>query len=114
MAPAISEFVKQGLRTVGHYRRALAQTTFPGVAVLCYHGVRADEHVPDVLALRHLHVPVSTFEAHCRVIRECCDPISLDDWRAAANGGRPLPKRPVLITFDDGYRSVLMEATPIL
>jgi hypothetical protein len=52
VAPAISELVKQGLRTVGHYRRALAQTTFPGVAVLCYHGVRADEHVPDGLALR--------------------------------------------------------------
>jgi len=99
---------------VGHYRRALAQAAFPGVAVLCYHGVRDDEQAPDVLALRHLHVPASTFEAHCRVIRECCDPISLDDWRAAAAGTACLPKRPVLMTFDDGYRSVVTRAAPIL
>lgn len=111
---AIAELVKQGLRTVGHYRRALAQATFPGVAVLCYHGVRDDERVPDVLALRHLHVPASTFEAHCRVIHDCCDPISLDDWRAATAGTVCLPKRPVLITFDDGYRSVVRRAAPIL
>ena len=114
MTPAISELVKQGLRTVGHYRRALAQTTFPGVAVLCYHGVRESEDVPDVLALHNLHIPASTFESHCRLIRECCDPISLDDWRAAIAGKACLPKRPVLITFDDGYRSVATRALPIL
>ena len=114
MTTAITDLVKVGLRTVGHYRRALSQAAFPGVAVLCYHGVRDDEQAPDVLALRHLHVPVSTFEAHCRVIRECCDPISLDDWRAAAAGTACLPKRPVLMTFDDGYRSVVTRAAPIL
>jgi peptidoglycan/xylan/chitin deacetylase (PgdA/CDA1 family) len=114
MTSAISELVKQSLRTVGHYRRALAQAAFPGVAVLCYHGVRDDESVPGVLTLRHLHVPAATFESHCRVIRDCCDPISLDDWRAAAAGTACLPKRPVLITFDDGYRSVATRAAPIL
>lgn len=114
MTPVFSELLKQGLRSLGHYRRALAQSTFPGVAVLCYHGVRADERAPEVLSLRHLHTPASTFESHCRVIRDCCDPISLDDWRAAAAGTGCLPKRPVLITFDDGYRSVVTRAAPIL
>jgi len=114
VTPAITEFVKQGLRTVGHYRRALAQTTFPGVAVLCYHGVRDKGPAPDVLALRQLHVPAATFESHCRVIRDCCNPISLDDWRAAVAGTACLPKRPVLITFDDGYRSIVTRAMPIL
>ena len=99
--------VKQGLLTVGHYRRALAQTTFPGVAVLGYHGVRADDLPAGAMAFENLHVRASTFDAHCRVIRECCDPITLDDWREAAAGAAALPPRPVLITFDDGYRSVL-------
>ena len=104
---------KRGLLKTGHYRRVLARDAFPGVAVLCYHGVRGDSAAPG-FPFDYLHIPTRTFEAHCRFIRRCCDPISLDDWRAAANGGPPLPKRPVLITFDDGYRSVLMEAAPVL
>ena len=110
---SIAIAAKHGLLKTGHYRRALARDAFPGVAVLCYHGVRGDWAQPG-FPFDYLHIPARTFESHCRFIRECCDPISLDDWRAAANGGPPLPRRPVLITFDDGYRSVLMEAAPIL
>ena len=114
MKGALSELMKKGLLKAGHYRRALARTKFPGVAVLCYHGVRADSMAPGAIPFQYLHIPASTFESHCRVVREYCDPISLDDWRAAANGGPPLPARPVLITFDDGYRSVLTLGAPIL
>lgn len=32
----------------------------------------------------------------------------------ALEWGRPLPSRPVLITFDDGYRDVLFNAAPVL
>ena len=114
MSTSLAEFLKQTLRSVGHYRRALANVSLPGVAVLCYHGVRDDDTVPGAIPLDYLHIPASTFEGHCQVVRDCCDPISLDDWRAALNGGPRLPKRPVLITFDDGYRSVLTKAAPIL
>lgn len=40
--------------------------------------------------------------------------ISLDDWRAILAGGKPLPPRPILFTFDDGYRTVFTVAKPIL
>ena len=114
MTSVVTEVVKQGLLAAGHYRRALARETFPGVAVLCYHGVRRETGARSRFPFDYLHIPVEVFESHCRLIRECCDPISLDDWRAAAKGGLPLPKRPVLLTFDDGYRTVLTEAAPIL
>jgi peptidoglycan/xylan/chitin deacetylase (PgdA/CDA1 family) len=114
MTTALAAIIKQGLRSVGYYRRALAHMSLPGVAVLCYHGIRDDDTSRGAIALDYLHMPASTFEGHCRIIRDCCDPISLDDWRAALHGGVPLPKRPVLITFDDGYRSVLTKAAPIL
>ena len=114
MIRTFTGLIKQGLLGIGHYRRALAQSTLPGVAVLCYHGVRDDDMAPGTIPFQYLHITASVFESHCRLIRESCDPISLDDWRAARSGRAPLPKRPVLITFDDGYRSVLAKGTPIL
>ena len=82
--------------------------------MLCYHGVRPATNANRRFPFDYLHIPASLFDSHCRLIRETCDPISLDDWHAAVNGGPPLPKRPVLVTFDDGYRTVLTEAAPIL
>ncbi|MGE0039635.1 MAG: polysaccharide deacetylase family protein [Vicinamibacterales bacterium] len=84
----------------------------PGVAVLCYHGVRRDDSVR--MAFETIHVTAATLDAHCRVLARDCDPISLDDWRRYARGESELPARPVLVTFDDGYRSVLTEAVPVL
>ena len=106
MKDTIVAAVKHGLLTMGQYRRTLARTTLPGVAVLGYHGLRADDLAAGAMAFENLHLRAATFDAHCRVIRECCDPITLDDWRDAAAGRSALPPRPVLITFDDGYRSV--------
>ncbi len=104
--------VKRALLGLGHYARRLRHVEFPGVAVLCYHGIDADDATAAPLSM--LHVRESDFAAHCRLLREACDPISLDDWRAALAEGRPLPPRAVLITFDDGYRSVLTRAAPSL
>lgn len=106
--------MKRGALAAGHYRRSLSRSRFPGVAVLNYHGLRADASPAGSMPFENLHLRASTFDAHCRLIREACDPISLDDWRAAAAGRAPLPPRATLITFDDGYRSVLTIGAPIL
>jgi peptidoglycan/xylan/chitin deacetylase (PgdA/CDA1 family) len=82
------------------------------VAILCYHGVRTDGQ--DASPFNELHVTQRTFERHCRLLSKSCNPISLDDLRAARAGVRALPPRPVLITFDDGYRGVLDYALPVL
>src|SRR3954469_16720501 len=39
--------------------------------------------------------------------------ISLDDVEAARRGKKPLPERAILITFDDGYRSVYTRVFPL-
>ncbi len=41
-------------------------------------------------------------------------PVSLDEVLTALSGGRPLPRRSVLVTFDDGDRTVLDVGLPIL
>jgi len=108
----LSETAKLALLRSGHYARRMSRLTFPGVAVLCYHGV-----VPGAgerMAFGPLHVTAAAFEGHCRVIRKLCNPVSFAEWQAAMDGGPPLPPRAVLVTFDDGYRTILTLAKPIL
>ena len=105
---------KRALLASGWYRRQLDRDSFPGVLVLCYHGVRSDRWRAGEPSFPELHIDAATFDAHCRVLANVCQPISLDDWRDARFGRRPLPPRPVLVTFDDGYRSVFEIARPIL
>lgn len=114
MTAVVTHGIKRALSSFGHYARRLRTHPFPGVAVLCYHGVRADVWPAGTMQFEGLHVTASEFEAHCRVLRELCHPISLADWRAACRGGPPLPPRPVLVTFDDGYRTVHTLARPSL
>src|SRR5207245_2670543 len=66
------------------------------------------------LPFEPLHVRAGELEAHCRLIGETCHPISLGQWRAARAGGPALPARPVLFTFDDGYRTLFTLARPLL
>jgi peptidoglycan/xylan/chitin deacetylase (PgdA/CDA1 family) len=106
--------IKETLLAGGWYRRQLGRDRFPGVAVLCYHAVRSDDDPDGRLPFEKLHVRASELEAHCQLIRETCNPLSLDDWRAARDGSRALPDRPVLLTFDDGYSSVFSRARPIV
>lgn len=66
-----------------------------------------------VLAYHDIRDP-SMFEEHVRFVRRRLRPVSLDEVIGAGRRGRPLPPGAVLITFDDGHRSVLEIAMPIL
>lgn len=41
-------------------------------------------------------------------------PVSIDDLLAAQEGRKPLPEKPVLLSFDDGYRSFYTIVFPLL
>ncbi len=45
---------------------------------------------------------------------ESWTPVSLDDIAAAREGRRALPPRAILLTFDDGYRSIYTRVFPLL
>jgi peptidoglycan/xylan/chitin deacetylase (PgdA/CDA1 family) len=111
---AAKGLVKSALLRSHHYARRLRRESFPGVAVLCYHGIRDESHPSYGTTFERLHVRATEFDSHCRLLRDCCDPISLEQWRAALDGDRALPPRPVLVTFDDGYRTVFTLGRPIL
>jgi peptidoglycan/xylan/chitin deacetylase (PgdA/CDA1 family) len=114
MSAGIKAAAKKTLWRLGYYTRRLRRDEFPGPAVLCYHGVRADDEPAGAQPFSGLHVPAAELEAHCSLIRRDCNPISLTQWLAASAEGASLPPRPVLMTFDDGYRNVLTLGAPIL
>jgi len=81
------------------------------ITVLVYHGVTTRKSAAQ---LDNLHVPAKSFRRQMRWLRRKFTPVSLEQALAALEGGRALPPRPVLVTFDDAYRNNLEVAKPIL
>lgn len=79
-----------------------------GVPVLNYHQVNSEEN--DMLS-----VPVEEFEAQMAYLEESgYTTITPDQLRDFLTDGTPLPEKPVLITFDDGYKDNYTNAFPIM
>jgi len=114
MTGSFQQTAKRGLYASGWYDQRISQLTFPGVLVLCYHGLRSSSWQTGEKAFPDLHVDRETFDGHCSILSRACHPIDLATWRRAREGRAALPARPVLVTFDDGYRSLFDVARPIL
>lgn len=90
-----------------HVRLSKAPATGRGLQVVLYHDIADDPHpLTDGL---NVATPVALFEAHLDYFEREYEVVDLDMLLASR-----LPKRPLLITFDDGYRSVLDVAAPLL
>ncbi len=80
---------------------------------IAYHDVRSDvaaDYDPDPLA-----VSTQNLAAHFAWLRHHgYTPVSIGDLIAAANGKRSLPEKAVLLTFDDGLKSVYTDVFPLL
>jgi peptidoglycan/xylan/chitin deacetylase (PgdA/CDA1 family) len=59
-------------------------------------------------------VSTPEFEAQLDYLAKWFTPISAADLIATMTEGKPLPRNPVLVTFDDGYRNNVTHAVPIL
>ena len=81
------------------------------VAILMYHYVR-DFSLPGAPALKGLDV--RNFERQIDLVGSVCRFVSIDDVIEAWSGGKPLPDRAVLLSFDDGYSDHFHYAFPVL
>jgi peptidoglycan/xylan/chitin deacetylase (PgdA/CDA1 family) len=64
---------------------------------------------------RNFGLVTARFREHLERLRAAGHtPVSADDVLAAIEQAKPLPRQPVLITFDDGCESVYSRALPIL
>lgn len=79
-----------------------------------YHYLSAPPPGADAIR-RDLSVPPERFEEHLRYLREAgYESVSLHDLSLALQIGHPLPEKPIVITFDDGYRDAYTQAFPLL
>jgi peptidoglycan/xylan/chitin deacetylase (PgdA/CDA1 family) len=86
------------------------------VPILMYHYIRVP---PDSYANDRIGWNLSTtpddFKAQMNYLDEHgYHPITLTDLRGYLTGNRPLPDRPVVLTFDDGYADLYTQAFPVL
>lgn len=81
------------------------------VPILMYHAVATAPND----ATRELSVAPEAFTEQMAMIGDLgLTPVSTAELAASWRSGGPLPPRPVLITFDDGYEGVHRHALPVL
>ncbi len=81
------------------------------VPILLYHSV----NVEDGGLMRRYTMAPARFRAHMAWIADQGrSTMTVSDYAAALEQDAPLPDRPLVVTFDDGYADFLSEAAPVL
>jgi len=84
------------------------------VPIVMYHYIRVNPVPGDQLGF-NLSVTPDNFNQQMDWLKtNGYHPIDFDDLRAYFLGQSPLPARPVILTFDDGYRDLYTTAYPVL
>jgi len=79
-----------------------------------YHHISVPSRGADTVR-RDLSVSPENFEAQLRYLKQAgYQSITMQDLVYHLTLGWPLPEKPVLLTFDDGYRDVYTQAFPLL
>jgi peptidoglycan/xylan/chitin deacetylase (PgdA/CDA1 family) len=111
VSPILKRVVYPWLANSGYLRRRADGGAF---CVLTYHGILpAGYQVGDSQQDGSL-VSAENLRGQLQLLKECYHVVSPDEVRDWVAGGKELPERAVLLTCDDGLRSVLTDMTPIL
>lgn len=83
--------------------------------VLCYHRFLNHPDEAEDLAQAEYQMPLEEFKWQMQYLKDNgFHPISKEQLMGYWFQGKPLPLKPVLITFDDGFRTIYRDAFPII
>ncbi|HKB97886.1 MAG TPA: trifunctional glycosyltransferase/class I SAM-dependent methyltransferase/polysaccharide deacetylase [Terriglobales bacterium] len=107
MIPAARDFA----RWPGRSPARVAPERTGSVPILMYHRIAADGPA----ALARFRVTPDLFAAQIATLhRAGYRTIGFQDWISAMIRNEPLPGKPIILTFDDGYQDFLTAAMPVL
>jgi peptidoglycan/xylan/chitin deacetylase (PgdA/CDA1 family) len=104
--------VLDGTRVISALLAARRHVAIPWLTVLTYHRV-GPRGAAGELDDGVLDATPEQFDEQLALAKEHFEPVGIDDVVAWLRGA-PLPKNPLLVTFDDGYLDCLTVALPIL
>jgi peptidoglycan/xylan/chitin deacetylase (PgdA/CDA1 family) len=113
VANTFKQTIKAGL-VRSRFLRMVARAVPAQIAILKYHSVQDEPH-------RYLNSlgpgivnSTSNFRLHMEIIARQFDPVSMDDVLLFLKGRKLLPRRPIVVTFDDGFADNIEIAAPIM
>jgi peptidoglycan/xylan/chitin deacetylase (PgdA/CDA1 family) len=112
--PSIDEQAQATNREIASEQVATPNNAPVRVPILVYHGVR--DTTPDEAAdVRQFNISPSVLDEQFAYLRDHgFTPITFTDLDAYFDTGAPLPEKPVILTFDDGWRTQFENALPLL
>jgi hypothetical protein len=84
------------------------------VPILMYHHIADPPVGADAIRVDLSVSPASFADQMAFLVRNRYQTVTLGDLAGALTAGTPLPQRPVILTFDDGYDDNYLNAFPIL
>lgn len=108
LSTAVKTVVFAGLQSCG-VNALNRRRSSDRLLTLCYHSVIPQVQPHERYRCRNA-VSVREFRAHLEILRKRFTPVSADQVANWLSDGIELPPRPVLISFDDGYRNNLTHA----
>jgi peptidoglycan/xylan/chitin deacetylase (PgdA/CDA1 family) len=98
---------------VSRFALSVRRAASAWITVLTYHRVGHRDD-PTVLDDGVVDVTPEQLARHLKFVKRWFDPIGIDQLCAFARGRGRLPRNPLMVTFDDGYRDNHDVALPIL